>query len=117
MSYKPGNIVHVELPAPDLPAMKAFYGTMFGWTFMPLHDGYEFFDAGNLAGAFVAGMEAMQSGTLITILVENVDEKLKQIEGAGGMTLQAPQDVQAGGRGRFAYFADPCGNRVGIWME
>lgn len=117
MDYKPGNIVHIELPAPDLPAMKDFYGKVFGWDFTPLHAGYEFFDSGSLAGAFVANMEPMQKGTLVTILVENVDEKLKEIENAGGKTLQAPQDVPAGGRGRYAYFADPCANKLGIWME
>ena len=117
MDYKPGNIVHIEVPAPDLPAMKAFYGAVFGWNFTPLHDGYEFFDAGNLAGALVANTEPTQKGTLITILVENVDEKLKEIEAAGGKILQPAQDVPAGGRGRFAYLADPCGNKVGIWME
>lgn len=117
MDYKPGNIVHLEIPATDIPLLRKFYGGLFGWSFTPLHDGYEFFDSGSIAGALVSSLEPMQKGTLVTILVENVDEKLKAIEAAGGKTLQAPQDVPAGGRGRYAYFADPCGNKVGIWME
>ena len=117
MDYKPGNIVHIELPAPDLQAMKEFYGKVFAWSFTPLHDGYEFFDAGNIAGALVANLEPAQKGTTITVLVENVDAKLAVIEEAGGKIVQQPQNVPAGGRGRFAYFTDPCGNKLGIWME
>lgn len=116
MTYQPGNICHVEIPAPDIPRLKAFYGAVFGWKFTPLHKGFEYFDAGNIAGGFVADAQPSETGSVLTILVTDVATKLTEVVGAGGRVLLPPADVP-GGNGRYAYFADPCGNKVGIWMR
>jgi uncharacterized protein len=116
MSFEPGNICHLEIPAPDIPRLKEFYARLFGWTFMPLHAGYEFFDAGNIAGGLVGHFEPSEKGTLLTVMATDVDAKLREAEQAGGRILQPATDVP-GGRGRYGYFADPCGNKIGVFMK
>jgi predicted enzyme related to lactoylglutathione lyase len=115
MSYEPGNIVHLEIPAPDIAAAKAFYGRVFGWTFQTLHERYEFFDAGNLAGAFDADKKPSREGTVIAVMAADVATKLRDAEAAGGTILQEAT-VIPGGMGSYGYFADPAGNRIGVWM-
>lgn len=115
MTYVPGNVCHLEIPAPDIPALQAFYGTVFGWTFQPLHARYVYFDAGNIAGALAGHMIPSDHGTVMTVLAADVQTKLQEAERAGARILQHATPVP-GGRGQFGYFADPCGNRVGLWM-
>ena len=114
MDYVPGNIVHCEIPAPDIGVAKAFYARLFDWKTWPLHDGYEFFDAGNLAGAFDAEKAPTLDGTVITVMAGDVGDKLAEVEAAGGRVLQSATEIP-GGRGWYGYFADPAGNRVGLW--
>lgn len=116
MEFQSGNVVHIEIAAPDIPKLKAFYGALLGWTFQTSHDGYEFFDAGNIAGALAGHMVPGQVGTVITVLAEDVPAKLEQAAGLGGKVLQPATDVPGGG-GIFGYFEDPCGNKVGVWMR
>lgn len=115
MAYVPGNIVHLEIPAPDIEAAKAFYGRLFGWTFRPLHDAYWFFDAGNVAGAFDAEKTPTAHGTVLTVMASDVDGKLREAEAAGGRILQ-PRTEIPGGLGWYGYVADPAGNRIRVWM-
>ena len=115
MNYEPGNIVHVEIPAPDIAAAKVFYGRVFGWTFRSLHDRYEFFDAGNLAGAFDAEKHPTAEGTVVTVMATDVAAKLREAKDAGGTILQEQTEIP-GGMGWYGYFADPAGNRIGVWM-
>lgn len=116
MNYRAGNIVHVEIPAPDIARLREFYGVVFGWTFTPLHAGYVFFDAGNVAGALVGTAAPSADGTVITIKADDIAAKLAQAAAAGATLLLPPTDVP-GGRGRYGYFADPCGNKIGLWMD
>ena len=115
MVYEPGNIVHLEIPAPDIAAAKAFYGRVFGWTFHSLHDRYEFFDAGNLAGAFDAEKKPTAEGTVVTVMAADVAAKLREAQDAGGTILQEQTEIP-GGMGWYGYLADPAGNRIGVWM-
>ena len=55
-------IVHIEIPAPDLGAARAFYGEMFGWTFTEAGPDYMIFNAGkdSVGGGFDRQMEPNQ---------------------------------------------------------
>lgn len=114
MDYKLGNICHIEIPARDLAQTKKFYSETFAWKFMPMSDTYEFFDTGNMTGAFDTDAKPSHDGTILVLAVEDIDEKLAQIEIAGGKTLK-PKTAIADGHGHYAYFSDPSGNRMGIW--
>ena len=115
MEYELGNICHIEVAAPDMEKTKDFYGEVFGWTFTQLHDHYEFFDAGNMRGGLDADGTPQSDGTVLVLACEDIDEKLSEIEGAGGTTLRERTEIE-GGRGFYAYFVDPVGNRMGLWM-
>lgn len=114
MDYTPGNLCHLEIPASDIAAMQAFYGEVFGWTFQPMNDAYIFFDAGNIAGAFDASMEAAAGGVVLVLAVEEIDASLAQITAAGGEVVQPKTEI-ADGHGHYAKFKDVSGNTLGIW--
>ena len=50
---------------------------------------------------------------VLTVDVESIDISLKEIEAAGGSTVQPRTEIP--GMGAFAYFKDSEGNVVGLW--
>ncbi len=56
---------------------------------------------------------AETANPVLTVGVASVDAALKEIESAGGSTLQSRTEIP--GMGAFAYFRDPEGNVVGLW--
>ncbi len=60
-------------------------------------------------------MEPSETGTIITVMAGDVAGKLADVERAGGRILAAPIEIP--GVGTYGYFADPCGNKVGVWMR
>lgn len=115
MDYKLGNVCHIEIAGGNLAATKAFYGQVFGWKFSPMSDSYEFFDAGNLQGAIDADGRPSHDGTVLVLACDDVAAKLKEVESAGGKTLKPKTEI-GGGHGWYGYFADPAGNRMGVWQ-
>ena len=86
VGYKPGTFCWVELGTTDVPAAKAFYSELAGWSFMdvPMGDGetYSMFEQG---GHHRAGLYALKKEQLDMkvpphwmnyVLVSNVDETL-----------------------------------------
>ncbi|MGE0434337.1 MAG: VOC family protein [Planctomycetota bacterium] len=117
MAFTRGNIVHIEIPAPDIAAAKEFYGKLFGWTFRPMNDTYEFFDAGNMTGAMDADLKpGTDAGSVLVMAVEEIDTALAAIEQAGGKVIK-PKTPIGGDHGFYGYFTDPAGNKMGVWQE
>ena len=115
-----GNpIVHWELMGPDGYKLAAFYNELFDWegTAAEGFDGYHIVDAEKtgVGGAVGKGFEHMPSYVTIYIQVEDINEHLAKIEGAGGATVtprtEIPEVVT------FAFFSDPAGNTVGLVEE
>jgi predicted enzyme related to lactoylglutathione lyase len=50
---------------------------------------------------------------VIYIDTDDIDEMLGRIEAAGGKTLLPKTEIP--GMGWFAFFADPTGNRIGLY--
>jgi hypothetical protein len=46
------KIAYLELPSKDVPALKAFYGQLFGWTFQDFGDDYAAIEGAGLDGGF-----------------------------------------------------------------
>ena len=113
--YVPGTVCHIEIPAPDLDRVQEFYGEVFGWTFEPMQEGYVFWRAGSLGGAFDREAAPTAEGIVLVLAVDDIDQKLEEIDNAGGRTLQGTTEI-GGGMGFYAYFVDPVGNKMGIWM-
>jgi predicted enzyme related to lactoylglutathione lyase len=122
------KVVHFEIPADDVERAKKFYGSSFGWELetMPMGDG-EYTSVKTTAvdeqtqmptdpGAINGGMfqrDERLTSPVITIDVDGIDDALKQIEDAGGSTVQPRTPIP--GMGAFAYFKDSEGNVIGLW--
>ena len=113
----PGDFIWYELMTPDAEGSKAFYDAVVGWDISgegpPEYGGYRMI---NSNGSFAGGVlpltpEMQQHGARPTWLgylnVGDVDQKVADIEGAGGKALMPPTDIP--NVGRIAMVADPQG--------
>jgi uncharacterized protein len=122
------KVVHFEIPADDVERAKGFYGEVFGWQLntTPVGDG-EYTSvittsvdpqtfAPTEPGGINGGMTE-RSGNIpspvITIGVDDIDQRLKEVETNGGAVVTPRTAIP--GMGAFAYFKDPEGNVMGLW--
>lgn len=107
-----GKIDYVEMPGGDLPAVKAFYGRAFGWSFTDYGPDYAAFDEG-LDGGFDGSGEAAAK-PLVVLFATDLEAMLATVQQAGGEIVK-PIFSFPGGR-RF-HFRDPAGNELAVWSE
>ena len=110
-----------DLSTSDLPAAKAFYGELFGWTF---HDGgpelghyTQAHRNGHPAAAVAAKMPGMeQTPTVWTVYfgVADAAQTAAAITAQGGSMMVPPMDVM--GLGTMAVATDPEGAVFGLWQ-
>jgi uncharacterized protein len=110
-----------EVTSTDADRASRFYTELFGWTVSadPEISGYSLVDTGAGEGAIGGGIGPLASpedapGVKIYMRVDDLDKYLDRAEGLGGRRLVPPTDLP-GDFGRFAVFADPDGNPVGLW--
>ncbi len=124
-------IVHFELPVDDLQKARDFYGPIFGWTLQdwPMPDGSTYVGVHTTPidettrnplkpGAINGGIMLKNDKVAMPVLaihVPSIDERVKQIEAAGGSIVMPKVDMM--GMGFYAYFKDPSGNVVGLWED
>ncbi len=109
------KINYLEFPAKDIETTKAFFGTVFGWTFVDYGPEYTAFDnAGMDGGFFKSGLNiSTDTGSaLIVFYSDNLEQTQSKITDAGG-TIIKPVFSFPGGQ-RF-HFADPNGNEFAVW--
>lgn len=121
--YFQGQPCWVELASLDIAVSKHFYRALFGWDIvdMPIPQGtYSMF---NLEGDDLGAMYQLPDGMikagasdqwLIYFAVENLDNTLVDVTGAGGTIVLGPHDV--GEAGRMATIQDPEGARFALWQ-
>ncbi len=108
-------ICHVEVPVTDLERAKRFYSEAFGWD-VELVPGMEYalFKTGSEPGGGFAKVEEVRpGGALFYILVKDLEEKLREIERAGGKRLGEKAEIE--GIGWEAKFIDVFGNILGLF--
>ena len=121
-----GRVVHFEIPFDDGERARAFYARAFGWQVMEMPDmGYTLVmsgpsgEQGPTEPGFINGgmlrREGPNEGPIIVIDVDDIEDALTRIEGAGGQVLLGRQQV--GEMGWAAYFNDVEGNAVGLWQN
>ena len=107
-----GFLDYIELPGPDIPATKRFYGSLFGWTFTDYGPDYVAFDSAGRQGGFNADRKVVASGgPLIVLYAADLDAMEAKIREAGAEILS--RENFEGGR-RF-HFRDPSGNEIAGW--
>ncbi|MFT3888991.1 MAG: VOC family protein [Arachnia sp.] len=117
----PSNLSHFALNADDVPAARAFYEKVFGWTFTPWGPpGFYDIRTGTADDPGVQG--ALQQrralvdgvpmvGAECTFAVEDVDATARAVREAGGTILLDRFTID--GVGDLIFFRDPAGNAVG----
>ena len=110
-----GKINYVEFPAPDLPAVKQFYASAFGWSFVDYGPTYSAFDASaGLDGGFDATPDNPLTKPLVILYASDLEAMESKVRAAGGR-ITVPIFAFPGGR-RF-HFQDPAGNELAVWSD
>jgi predicted enzyme related to lactoylglutathione lyase len=111
-----GHLAHFAINADDLPASRAFYEQLFGWTFENPYPGFfRTSDAGPAIGA-VQGRRALldvpTNGPECTFAVDDLAEAIARAEEVGGSVRMPPATIP--GVGDLAFVSDPSGNVLGM---
>jgi predicted enzyme related to lactoylglutathione lyase len=113
-------VAFFEVISADHERAQKFYGELFDWRIAadPAMGGYGLVDTGAGEAAIGGGIGPAESagdrGMKIYVRVDDLDAYLRRAEQLGGSVLVEPTDLP-GDFGRFAIFADPDGNPVGLW--
>jgi predicted enzyme related to lactoylglutathione lyase len=104
----------LRIAAPDVARSAAFYRSVFGWK---THDGADRFEdgTGHIIGHFMTDLPvAGEAGVVPYIYVQNIDQTLAKVTGAGGEVSVTPYPE---GDLWVAMTRDPAGNAIGVWQH
>ena len=124
-------LVHFEIPVDDLGRARKFYGEIFGWklTDWPMPDGSTFVGVhttpidektrlplkpGAINGGILKRTKNVKA-PVFAINVASIDQRVKQVEAAGGKVVMPKMDMM--GMGFYAYVSDCDGNVIGLWED
>jgi len=111
------KINYVELPSRDIELTKAFFTSVFGWTFEDYGPEYSAFSNEGIDGGFFRSdlISSTEKGSaLIVFYSKELEQTQAKIEAAGGSIIK-PVFMFPGGR-RF-HFSDPSGNEYAVWTD
>lgn len=111
------KINYVEFPAKDIEVSKAFFTTVFNWSFVDHGPDYTAFSNEGIDGGFFKSdlISLSENGAaLIVFYSDDLDKTKAKIENAGGSIIK-PIFSFPGGR-RF-HFGDPNGNEYAVWSD
>ena len=112
------NIVHVEIPATDVPGAAKFYETLFDWK---MEHAAEFdytmwSDGAGYGGGFnKVDHENPVGQVLVYIHSDDIEADLKKIVDLGGSVVREKTEIP--GTGWFALFKDPTGNTLALYTS
>jgi len=113
---KPENhhkINYIEFTTDDIEKTRAFYGTVFGWTFQDWGPEYISFTGLGIDGGFMRG-EPKVGGPLVVLYSTNLAGTEQAVVDAGGSIAVPPFDFPGG---RRFHFDDGAGNVLAVWSE
>ncbi|SIQ15491.1 hypothetical protein SAMN05880582_101934 [Rhizobium sp. RU20A] len=114
-SSRDNRIDYVEFNVADIARAKAFYGAVFGWSFVDYGPAYCEFRDGRLAGGFTTTAPVKATGgPLVILYTDDLEAAEARVRSAGG-TVSVPIFAFPGGR-RF-HFTDPDGYELAVWTE
>ena len=119
-NYPHGVTCWIDIEHHDLAGAQAFYAGLFGWTFSqatPPEAPVQYFiaklkdqDAAGIGGSSEGASHAWNT----YVAVDDADEAVAKLKGAGGKVLQAPSE--AGEGGTSVVCADPLGVQFRLWQ-
>jgi predicted enzyme related to lactoylglutathione lyase len=108
------KLVYVELPANSTAEMKAFYGSLFGWSFQDWGTEYTAFSESGLDGGCNAGKEDRTTAPLLVIETADIQAMEVRVQEAGGTVTRATFQFPGG---RRFHFIDPSGNELAVMQH
>ena len=117
MDARDNHIDYVEFPAAtaeSFAAAKAFYRDAFGWAFQEWGDEYADTKDSGVTTGFSAAEDHWPAAPLVVLFAGDLEAARERVVDAGG-TIAREIISFPGGR-RFE-FADPAGNRLGVWSD
>ena len=111
------KINYIEFPAKDIEKAKAFFISVFDWSFVDYGPEYTAFSNAGVDGGFYQSnlsVSTENGSALIVFYSINLEQTQLKIEAAGGSVIK-PIFSFPGGR-RF-HFADPNGNEYAVWSD
>ena len=106
------QIDNIEFNVNDIARSKAFYASVFGWSFVDYGPTYTEFSDGRLTGGFTTGEPVRPGGPLIILYADDLEGTRLRLE-AAGETIS--RDVFAFPGGRRFHFIDPDGYELAVW--
>jgi hypothetical protein len=112
--FRPGDVSYLRIAAPDPARSAAFYNAVFGWKIRK--DSTAFEDGtGHIIGHFMPDLPvAGEAGVIPYVYVQDIDEALARVPGAGGEVTTKPYPE---GDLWVAMTRDLAGNAIGVWQQ
>jgi predicted enzyme related to lactoylglutathione lyase len=107
------SINYIEFTVADISRSKAFYGTVFGWSFTDYGPEYCAFSDGHMNGGFALGV-ATAGGPLVVLYSTDLTAVEARIKAASGKIVKAAFSFPGG---RRFHFTDPDGYELAVWSE
>jgi len=117
MNLEHEKINYIEIPAKDIKSAKAFFGTVFGWTFVDYGTEYTAFSDQRIDGGFFKSElnASTKTGSALVIFyskeLENTQAKIVK---AGGKIAKSIYSFPGG---RRFHFTDPNANEFAVWSD
>jgi predicted enzyme related to lactoylglutathione lyase len=111
------KIDYVEFSVSDMPTTKAFFTTVFGWSFTDYGPDYcDSPDGGIMIGFFKGDLQSAQKtgGALVTFFSNDLEATLSKVKSAGGTIIKPIFDFPGGRRFQFT---EPSGNEFAVWSD
>ena len=108
------RIDYIEFAVTDIGEAKAFYSTVFGWSFTDYGPEYSSFHDGRLGGGLQQVARVERGGPLVVLYatdLEGVEDKIKR---NGGKIVRDTFEFPGG---RRFHFTDPAGNELAVWSD
>jgi len=106
------QIDNIEFNVADIARSKAFYGQVFGWSFVDYGPGYTEFRDGRLAGGFTTDGPVRAGGPLVILYSGDLEATQRRVVDAGATVSR---DTFAFPGGRRFHFIDPDGYELAVW--
>lgn len=106
------QIDNIEFNVADIARSKAFYGQVFGWTFVDYGPGYTEFRDGRLVGGFTTDGPVRAGGPLVILYSSDLEATLGKVTAAGAVISKDTFEFPGG---RRFHFIDPDGYELAVW--
>ena len=108
------RIDYIEFAVTDIAEAKAFYSTVFGWSFTDYGPEYSSFHDGRLGGGFQQVGLVERGGPLVVLYATDLEGIEDKVKSNGGRIVRDTFEFPGG---RRFHFTDPAGYELAVWSD